>query len=457
MWGWHLEVICDHVQAFLEKKLGKQHLLVNVPPAAMKSTIVSVMAPAWWWLHNPSWRALFFSGNESVGLRDSMRCREIIESQWYQESFAPQWQLAPDQNAKGHYRNTASGFRKTQSAGSRITGERADDIFVDDPLDAAEAFSKSSREAIIQWWDQAASNRLNDLRVGGKCIIQQRLHENDLAGHILRNDKNNWDILIIRQEYEKGDEPTSLNWVDPRKDEGELFFPERFPKEVVETEKNRLGSYGYAGQHQQRPSSAAGGLFKRDDWQFYNLRYVDHAQLERDYGIKRIIQAWDTAFKVKTTSDYSVGITIGVSTNRYYILDLWRGKVEYPELKRAVQAQYNRWKAGTVLVEDKASGQSIIQELRRDTKLPILAYKIDKDKIARAYSITPIHEAELIYLPDKAAWINDFIEELSSFPTALHDDMVDSFVMAIDYASRGNMGIFEYTRILAEKNKSKMK
>ena len=445
IWNWHLDAVCDHVQAFLEKRLDKHNLIINVPPGSMKSTIISVMSPAWMWLHNPSWRGLFFSGNESIGLRDSMKCRDIIESDWYQQTFKPTWRFEKDQNAKGHYRNNASGFRKAQSAGSRVTGDRADDIFCDDPLDAAEAFSKPARDSIITWWTQAASNRLNDLRTGGRCIIMQRLHDEDLAGYVLKHEPQDWDKLIIRQEYEPNVDKTSLGWADPRTVEGSLFFPERFPSEVIAIEKRRLGSYGYAGQHQQRPSASEGGLFKRADWNYY--KPLD----PKDLGITQIIQGWDTAFKTGQENDYSACITLGVSQNRYYILDLWKQKVEYPELKRTVVSLYEKWKPQTVLIEDKASGQSLIQELRRDTRIAIHAYKVDKDKVARANAVTPMHEAKLCYLPETGAWVADFVESLSAFPTAPHDDDVDAFVMTLDYASRGGSGLFQFMQKEAEK------
>ncbi len=447
IWNWHLDAVCDHVQAFLEKRLDKRNLIINVPPGSMKSTIISVMSPAWMWLHNPSWRGLFFSGNESVGLRDSMKCRDIIESEWYQQTFQPTWKFEKDQNAKGHYRNTASGFRKAQSAGSRVTGDRASDIFCDDPLDAAEAFSKPARDSIITWWTQAASNRLNDLRTGGRCIIMQRLHEEDLTGYVLKYEPDDWERLIIRQEYELNSDKTSLGWSDPRTVEGSLFFPERFPNDVIAIEKRRLGSYGYAGQHQQRPSASEGGLFKRADWSYYK-------PLEpKELGITQIIQGWDTAFKTGEENDYSACITIGVSQNRYYILDLWKQKVEYPELKRTVVNQFEKWKPSLVLIEDKASGQSLIQELRRDTRIAIHPYKVDRDKIARANSVTPIHEAKLCYLPENTPWVSDFIESLSAFPTAPHDDDVDAFVMTLNYASRGGSGLLQFMQLEAEKLK----
>lgn len=446
IWSWHLDAICDHVQALLEGKLGTRNLIINVPPGAMKSRIVSVCAPAWVWIWNPSWRGIFASANPRVSVRDSVFCRDLIRSDWYQRLFKPSWEMTADQDAKTLYRNTLRGFRMATSVGSKITGDRADGLFVDDPLDASEAYSQVARQAVIDWYSQAFGNRLNDLNTGTRCIIMQRLHEADLSGYVLK--QSGWDHLCIRQEYEipESDETTSLNWNDPRREAGELMFPTRFPKEILEDEKVRLGSSGYAGQHQQRPYAIEGQIFKRADWDWYTPISSDPYEIKETLGISRVIQFWDTAFKTDAMNDYTAGITVGEGKNKYYILDLWKQKVEFPELKRAVLAQAHKWEPSAVLVEDKASGQSLIQELKRESRYAIKPIKVDKDKIARAHSITPIHEAGLCALPNVCHWVADFLDSLSSFPNGAHDDDVDAFVGAITYLalSQNNLGVLDF-------------
>ncbi len=467
IWNWHLDVMCEHIQALLEGRLGKNNLAINVPPGSMKSTVVSVCAPAWVWAQRedhptggPTWRGLFLSGSESIALRDSMKCRDILESRWYRETFRPMWAFSRDQNAKGFYRNTAQGFRKCQPAGSKITGERAHAIFVDDPNDASQD-SKADRTAINYWWDNGAANRVADPATGKRCLIQQRLNEEDLTGHILSKEREDWDVLVIREEHElptkenPAQPPTALGWVDPRTKEGELFFPARFPAQVVAQEKRRLGAAGYAGQHQQRPAPATGLIFQRAWWKDYKPTSTEPQQLVKDLGITKVIQFWDTAFKDGEQNDYSVCTTLGVTPSRYLVLEVWRRKVQYPELKAAMKDQAAKWKPTAIPVEDKASAQSALQELKRETRLPLLPQDVDRDKVARANAITPLCEAGLVYLPEGAPWRSDWVDELAMFPNGAHDDQVDSFDGALEYAARGGeaMGLFDYYEQLAAEAK----
>ena len=440
VWNWHIDVICDHVQALLEDRLiqdGRviRNLIINVPPGSMKSSILSVAVPAWMWTRNPSWRGLFLSGNEGVAMRDSMKCRDILDSDWYQRLFKPSWEWSKDQNAKGHYRNSRTGFRKAQPAGSKITGDRADDMFVDDPNDAAGG--KAERDQIITWWDDAASNRLNDLTTGHRCIIQQRLHEEDLTGHILEKDKQDWAFLIIRQEYETPQPtdpdfaPTPLGWTDPRTVEGELFFPARFPPDVVAAEKRIKGSSGYAGQHQQRPSAKEGEIFRRGYVKFYR-------------GIPKFTATFlsaDTAFKEKESADFSVILAAGQCEEAghagLYLLDRWKEQTSYPDLKVKARLMGDRWRPDVFLIEDKASGQSLIQELTNDTLLPVRAVKADTDKVSRANTCAPFWEAGNVYLPEGAEWVDDFLNHLYGFPKMAHDDDVDAFTQLVRYIVLG--------------------
>jgi predicted phage terminase large subunit-like protein len=454
VWNWHIDVICDHVQALLEDRLGAKNLIINVPPGSMKSTVLSVCAPAWMWTTRPGWRGLFASGNEGVALRDSMKCRDILESDWYRRLFRPEWEFAKDQNAKSNYRNTLHGFRRAISAGSRITGDRADDIFVDDPNDATGG--KAERDAVIQWWDDAAYNRLSDMTAGHRCIIQQRLHEEDLTGHVLATDRDAWAYLVIRQEYEKPGkddpdfQPTPLGWVDPRTSEGELFFPQRFPASVIASEKRVKGSSGYAGQHQQRPAPKEGAIFKKGYVRFYK-------QGAEPKFRRRLLSA-DTAFKEKQSNDNSVILAAGECREEgfagIYLLDRWKDQVGYPELKAKAKTMGAKWSPEAFLVEDKASGQSLIQELKRDTLLPIVAVQVDRDKVERANAATPSWEAGIIFVPEDAPWVDDFLENLYGFPKLAHDDDVDAFTQLVLYVVNG-MGIFGVLEA-AKKQKAEM-
>jgi predicted phage terminase large subunit-like protein len=437
--------MCAHVQALLEGKLALQNLMELVPPGFGKSTVVSVMAPAWRWIRQPSWRAIFASGNATVSLRDSMKCRDIVESQWYRRTFGIAWSLADDQNAKGFYRNTATGFRMAVSAGSKITGDRANAIFCDDALDASDCYSKAERDRVNFWWDAAYANRLSDMRTGTRCIIQQRLHPEDLAGHVLEVEGDQWEVLIIPQEWEESRRTvTSLGWTDPRTADGLLAFEARFSPSSIAAEKNRLGASGYVGQHQQRPAIAAGEVFKRA-----GLRLLTADALPK---CSQVIVSVDSAFKTGEENDYSVAVVLGQFPQGIILLDIVRGRFAYPQLKQVITELGARIRPAALLIEDKASGQSLIQDLKQTTTLPVRPVSVDGDKLMRAHTIVPTWEAGRIHAVAGAPWLGEFLDELCTFPKAPHDDMVDAFVQGVRYLTQGPAygGLVDYYKVAAQ-------
>lgn len=449
VWGWPLQAICDHVQALMDGRLGKRNLLINVPPGSAKSTVVSVMASAWMFMRNPAWRAIYASGNGTVSTRDSMKARDIIESAWYRQRFGITWQLADDQNEKRLFKTTATGFRLATTCGAKVTGDRAHSLFVDDPLDAADAYSKPAREAILNWWDQAFANRTSDPKTGTRCVIMQRLHVEDLAGHILATDRDNWEVLVIPQEWEESRRTTtSLGWTDPRTVEGELMFADRFDAVSLAGERARLGSSGYAGQHQQRPSIAEGELFLRKHVQYWPKSKPLPA-------FAQVVISLDCAFKPGQTSDYSACVALAQSDAGVFVLDVWRKRAAYPQLKATAIELAQHYGVAAVLVEDAASGQSLIQDLQQSTALPVRPVKVDGDKLVRANIIIPTWEANRIWLPEGAAWLDDFLEELHAFPKAAHDDQVDAFVQGVRFLSqRHGAGLMDYYRALSAERAS---
>jgi predicted phage terminase large subunit-like protein len=448
-WGWALDAVCQHVEALLTGKLGKQNLIVTVPPGSMKSTIVSVAAPAFMWINRPQWRAIHASGNPVVSVRDSLRCRSILDSPWYRQRFGISWQFATDQNLKTIYANSASGFRNAVSSGSRITGSRADALFVDDALDAADAYSDNARSSIIEWWRSAFANRLNDMQMGTRCVIQQRLHPEDLVGYILATEPDEWEVLTIPQEWEEERRfTTSIGWTDPRTEEGALMFPQRFPVSVVAAERARLGESGYAGQHQQRPFNASGEVFKTGALKFWPKDQPLPA-------FSQIIESIDSAFKTGEENDYSVAVVLAQFDQGVFILDVIRGRFAYPMLKGVMVEVAAKWRPNAVLVEDKASGQSLIQDLQQNTPLPVRPVKVDGDKLQRAHVIVPTWEAGRIFALEGAPFLPDLLAELHSFPKSVHDDQVDALVQGVRYLTNWgqNTGLLQYYRQEAEKLK----
>jgi predicted phage terminase large subunit-like protein len=420
--GWHIDAICQHLEAVTRGEI--RNLVINIPPRHAKSILISVVWPAWVWTFNPSSRWIFSSYAASLSKRDSLKCRRIIGSNFYQKHFGEGFLLQEDQNEKMRFENNKMGFRLSTSVGGVGTGEGGDFVVCDDPHKTDEAESKVMREGVLNWWDEVMSTRGNNPKTFARVIVMQRVHEKDLSGHVL---KKGYEHLCLPAEYIKTNRVTSIGWKDPRTIEGQLLWPARFGKKELDDLKIGLGSHGAQGQLQQNPISSEGGLFKRTWWRTYK---------ERPY-LSRIVQFWDCAQKVGISNDYSVCATWGESHNGYYLLDIWRQKAEAPQLEQAVQNQYAKFLPNAVVIEDKSSGSSLIQNLKQKTTLPIIAFDPKaRDKEVRASAITPTVEAGKCFIPEQSPWGEDFILEHERFPNAEHDDQVDTTSMAIEYLSK---------------------
>ncbi len=417
--GWHIAAICEHLEAVTRGEIRR--LLITMPPRHMKSIGVSVAWPAWSWISRPDARFLFSSYAANLAIRDSVKCRRLIECPQYQAWWADRFALTSDQNTKIRFENDHQGYRISTSVGGANTGEGGDIIVIDDPHNAIEVESDIQRQACIDWWDGAMSTRLNDARTGAYVIVCQRTHYRDLIGHVLNQE--DWVHLNLPAEFETGNRcVTSIGWEDPRKEEGELLWPDKFRGEDIDILKEKLGTYRAAAQLQQRPSPKGGGIIKID---WFNYLPAEPFTLAK-------IQSWDTAFKEGKENDYSVCETWLLTEAGYMLSHVWRGKVAFPDLKRIAVSLYEREKPSAVLVEDAASGQSLIQELRKTT-IPIIPVKPDRDKIARASAVSPTIEAGKVYLLEGSEWLQPFLDECMQFPAGEHDDQIDAMTQALDY------------------------
>lgn len=388
----------------------------------MKSLAVAVFWPAWEWIDHPERRWLFAAYAESLSLRDSIKCRRLIESPWYQKRWGDRFAMADDQNAKGRFENDKTGYRLATSVGGAATGEGGDRVVVDDPHNVKEAPSAAMRESVLAWWDQVMSTRLNDPKTGAKVIVMQRLHEADLSGHVLA--QGGYEHLCLPAEYEGPKMFTAIGWSDPRVEPGELLWPERFGAQELAEMKRALGSYGAAGQLQQRPSPAEGGIFRRDWWRFYDAPPALFDEL---------IQSWDMTFKRADDNDFVAGQVWGRKGADCYLLDRVKERMGFVETQRAVRNLTAKWPDATAkLVEDKANGPAIIDSLGRDIG-GLIPVEPDGGKEARAAAVSPMIEAGNVWLPSpkNAPWVTDFIEECAAFPNAAHDDDVDAMTQAL--------------------------
>jgi predicted phage terminase large subunit-like protein len=431
--GWHIDAIVEHLEAVSRGQI--RNLLINVPPRHMKSLLVAVFWPAWEWIRSPERRWLYSSYGAQLSIRDSVKCRRLIESP-YQQRWANRFALTSDQNTKGRFDNNRSGYRLSTSVGGAATGEGGDRIVCDDPHNVQEAESDAVRKGTIEWFDVVMSTRLNDPKTAAKVVVMQRCHQQDLSGHLL--EQGGWEHLCLPAEYEEP-RTTSIGWSDPRTKHGELLWSERFGAKEIESLKRSLGSYGAAGQLQQRPSPAGGGLFKRHWWRYYQrrganlppiiVRLPDGTQtsiqaVEAPHRVDEMVQSWDCAFKDLATSDYVVGQAWARIGGMFLLGEQVRARMDCPATIKAVRDLSAKWPLAVAkLVEDKANGTAVIQMLGRD--LPgLVPVSPEGGKVARAAAVSPLIEAGNVFLPhpQSAPWVDDFIEECAAFPNGAHDD-----------------------------------
>jgi predicted phage terminase large subunit-like protein len=441
--GWCIDAICEHYEAITKGQILR--LLVNVPPGTMKSLITNVFWPAWEWgpkrLHHLKY--LSASHKQDLAMRDNIKMRRLVMSEWYRQRY-PHVVLCKDQNAKLKFENTAYGFKEAMAMGS-LTGSRGDRVGIDDPLSVDDANSKTILESREITFTETIPTRLINPVSSVIAVIMQRLNERDTSGIILAR-KFGYVHLMLPMEFELHRRcSTSIGFVDPRKEEGELLFPERFPKEVVERDKLTLGSHATAGQMQQRPAPREGAIIKIA-WlanRFVLLRDGNRNIITKHY--KEIFQSWDTAFKEGEENDYSVCLTFGVDEQGYKLLHRYKAKIDFPKLEQMCIELANLFSPNQILIEDKASGQSLIQAVKRRTLKPVKAVKIDRDKIARLHAVSGYIEAGRLWLPIGEPWVDEYVENLTGFPSAAHDDEVDATTQFfLEIALRREMSLRQF-------------
>src|SRR5579864_9426062 len=437
--GFHIDALCDHLEAVTRGDI--RNLLINIPPRHMKSLLVSVFWPAWEWTRWPERRWLYSSYAATLSIRDSINCRRLIESPWYQARWGHVYALTGDQNAKTRFDNNRSGYRLSTSVGGSVTGEGGDRIVCDDPHKVDEVESDAVRKATIDWWDMVMSTRVNDPRTTAMVVVMQRCHQQDLSGHLL--EQGGWEHLCLPAEYEDNRRKTMIGFSDPRTTIGELLWKERYGTPEIEDLKRRLGSYAAAGQLQQRPSPLGGGIFKRHWWRYWqppgaNLPPVVvqlpdgsyqsiHAVYRPTRGVEQI-ESWDCSFKDLETSDFVVGQVWGRVGADFFLGDQVRDRMDCPTTVKAVRDLSDRYPGSLAkLIEDKANGSAVIQMLKHEIE-GILPVNPEGGKVARAMAVSPLVEAGNVFLPHPsiAPWVNDFTEECAPFPNGAHDDQVDA-------------------------------
>jgi predicted phage terminase large subunit-like protein len=464
--GWAVDAIAEHLQAVCDGQIKR--LIVNVPPRCSKSSLISIAFPAWVWAQQklsatsgPGVQFMYASYADKLSLRHSVSCRNLIESEWYKKRWGDRFELTSDQNTKSAFTNSKGGERLITSVGAGITGLGGSIILADDPNSAGEAFSEAAIQSTIDWWSQSMSTRLNDMATGAYVIIQQRLAEDDLTGYILEKNNGEWCHLMLPMRYEpERSYVTTIGWKDPRTVPGELLWPERFSEQAVVELERSLGPMIANGQLQQRPEPAGGGIIPRDYWKLW----------ERDTfpQMDFIMASLDTAYTEKTSNDFSALTVWGVFSGERSLIDTpnrvidkrgesqmmyrdnamyeastapkvmmmfaWKERFELHKLVEKVADTCTKLKVDLLLIESKAAGHSVAQEVRRlyaNERFGVQLFDPkSQDKLSRLFSIQHLFAEGIVYAPDRK-WADMVITEVAQFPYSKFDDLTDTVSQAL--------------------------
>lgn len=436
-WNWHHDVIVDRLMALAEGEIRR--LLVCVPPRSLKSLICSVAFPAWLLGRAPTLSVACVSYAQPLGEGFARQGRTVMESGFYGATFATR--VSRSRRAVEDYWTSEGGRRVTTSVGGTFTGRGGDIIILDDPMKPEEALSDAGRRATLEWLRNTLMSRLNSKRDGRMLTIMQRLHEHDLAAALI--EQGGWELLSLPAIATSDEEHryTSLGeWRVKRRGIGEVLHPEREPIEVLEELRASMGSLTFDAQYQQSPVPAEGNYIKRAWFKTYAA-----AEIARP---DRVVQSWDTAMTSGSGSDFSVGVTLGIKGKDIHVLDVVRRRLEFPELRHAVAAAAKAWKPSIILIEDRGSGTSLIQDLKASDVRNIRGILPQKDKVSRGVGASLQIEQGHVLLPEQASWLSDFVAELCAFPAGRHDDQVDALSQALLWIQENaaGRGIIEYYR-----------
>jgi predicted phage terminase large subunit-like protein len=442
-----------------------QYLIGKNLTPTHNSSLSAVALPAWTWAQpkaahtsGPGVAFLYASYADKLALRDSVKCRRLIESQWYQNFWGHRYQLTSDQNTKSRFSNDQGGERLITSIGAGVTGEGGAVIIIDDPQAANEVASEANVQEVLDWWTQVMPTRPNDQELSAIVVIQQRLAENDLTGHILGTESEGWTHLCLPGRYEQDRSfVTTIGWKDPRTEPDELLWPERFSENALKRLEKTMGPYIFAGQIQQRPEPKGGGIIKLEWWGVWDQEWYPPFDF--------LLGCLDTAYTEDTANDPSGMIVWGVfsdstksqvsrlldSEGRPIYMDrtydaappkamlchAWEDYLDLHKLVERVAESCKRFKIDLLLIENKASGISVAQEISRLYSNERFGVQLfdpkSQDKFARLYSVQHLFAEGIVYAP-KTKWADMVIKQVGSFggkPGPKHDEFVDLTSMGL--------------------------
>ncbi|MEP5760916.1 MAG: phage terminase large subunit [Litoreibacter sp.] len=420
--NWHIDAIAWHLE---QVRLGAiKRLIINMPPRSAKSISASVAFPAFVHGHNPTSEIVTVSYAQNLATKLHNDYRSIVSSAWYRNLF-PRTRIDTKKDTEQELRLTARGNRFATSVGGVITGRGGDIIVIDDPLKPEEAMSDVRRAAVNDWYSGTLLSRLNQKKHGAIVIVTQRLHVDDLVGHVTQHDDHGWTILNLPAIAPEDQVIPIGHDLNHGRLQGDLLHTEREDRAVLDELRANIGSAAFEAQYQQQPVPPSGNMIKRAWLSYYS--YLP--EITED---DTVFQSWDTASKTGPENDWSVGTTWLHKNGLYYLIDICREKLNYPDLKTKMIDKAQEYDPRVVLIEDAGVGTGLLEDLRREG-IDAVAVTPTKDKKTRAHIQSPRFEGRRVFFPDTASWLSELEAELLAFPSGRHDDQVDSITQALAY------------------------
>ena len=413
--NWHIQAIAYHLE-LVERGIINR-LIITMPPRHLKSISASVAFPAWILGRNPTRRCVCVSYSQELADKHAHDMRRVMQSSWYPDVF-PNTRFDPQKSPLRDMTTTRGGYRLSTSVNGSLTGRGGDILILDDPHKANEVESDVTRENVIDWYRNTLISRLNhpDDPI---ILIQQRLHEDDLAGHLLETGEwHHLNLSAVAEEeewVEIGDEEDDWH----HREKGDLLHPERVSQEALDEYRVQLGPYLFEAQFQQHPAPLGGGIIKLDWFKSYD-------KITQRLHDDQIVQSWDPAQSITENADWSVCTTWLIRQNKYYLLEVLRFRAEHPDLVQRVIDEAHRRSPNLILIESVGHGKALCDDVSRKTDCRVMPVIPRGDKVSRMMGETSALSAGYVFLPEEADWLVDFTREIAAFPKGKHDDQVDS-------------------------------
>ncbi len=426
--NWHVWAIAWHLEQAAQGKIRR--LIICLPPRSLKSIIASVALPAWVLGHDPSRKIISITYSNGLAAKYSNDTRQVIGSSWYRTLF-PHTRVSRHKDTEIETAFTAGGFRLGTSTTGTLTGRGADLLICDDPIKSQDVASDSKRITNNDLYRSSILSRLENKQTGSIVVVMQRLHANDFVGSLLESSGDRWTVLNLAAIAEC-DEKIRIG--DDRfrfRRAGEPLHAAREPLEVLRQIQQEMGPDAWAAQYQQEPIPP-GGLMIQKSWP----RYHNIPPFEPGYK-HHVIQSWDTAGKAGPRNSYSVCTVWLLKDDCYYLLDLIRGRFDYPTLEATAINLAKKWKPRRILIEDASTGVVLAGAVKKAASCAVDLVPVQIDKVTRLYNQQGKFASGKVFLPENAAFLPELLKELLSFPQSKHSDQVDSISQALAYKGSG--------------------